>query len=168
MEWVIDTDVLGRAQNYDDNHDHWSVMMRLLSSIGEQDHLLAVDGQHEILGEYYSRLGQDGWVQKWVSRQIARGRVMYYSGGLTINLSRGLRELHFHDDDDVFVAVATRTSTGALVAEESDYTQTVISLLSEHGVRVMDCEAAKIRIDYQSSWLIPPSVAPLPYSSATT
>ena len=147
MEWVIDTDVLVRAQNYDDNHDHWSIVMTLLSYIGDRDHFLAVDDQHIILGEYYDNLQPNGWVQKLIGLQIARKRVNYRTGRLGANISRGLRELRFDTDDDVFIAVAIRTPTGSLVAEESDYTPDVISFLSSHGVRVMDCQAAKAEVD---------------------
>ena len=150
MHWVIDTDVLVRADRFDDDHDHWSKVMRLLNTMDSLDHFLLVDQQDQIFGEYRRNLRQDSWVRKIIDKLLSRNQVFFYSGGLTANIARGLRELAFDTDDDVFVAVANRAPGGRLVAEESDYRPVVIGFLSGHGVRVMDCTAARSEIDRSS------------------
>ena len=139
-----------RADRFDDDHDHWSNVMRLLTEMDNLDHFLVVDQQDKIFGEYHRNLSRDSWVQKIVDRFVSRNKVIYYSGRLTASIARGLRELGFDVDDDVFVAVAHRTSSGWLVAEESDYSGAVIDFLSGYGVRVMECNAAQSEIDHSS------------------
>ena len=86
-------------------------------------------------------------VRKYLQKWAKVGRIYFHSRQLTANLSEGLRRLHFDRDDDVFVAVASKTSSGWLVAEESDYSDQVITFLSGYGVRVIHCETAKTEID---------------------
>ena len=139
MDWVIDTDVLVRAENLANGHDHWLNVFRLLSSMDSLNHLLAMDHSHKVMGEYRRNLSPNGWVGKLLAKFAKRGKVRYLSGELPNRIYAGLRSLGFDEDDDVFVAVATRTTNKLLVAEESDYSQPVVDFLLEHRVRVVDC-----------------------------
>ena len=142
MEWVIDTEVLVHADGLDDRHDHWNHVFGLLDSIDRQSDFLAVDHEDIIKAQYDRRINKSGWVYKFVKKFISRDQILYVSGRLTNRVSSRLRSLRFDLDDDVFVAVATRTSTHCLVAEESDYNDSVIEYLSSEGVQVVDCRAA--------------------------
>ena len=142
MEWVIDTEVLVHADRLDDRHDHWNHVFGLLDSIDRQNDFLAVDHEDIIRSQYDRNINRSGWVYKFVKKFISRDQILYVSGRLTNRVSSQLRSLHFDPDDDVFVAVATRTSTHRLVAEESDYNDSVIEYLSSVGVQVIDCTAA--------------------------
>ena len=142
MEWVIDTEVLVHADGLDDRHDHWNHVFGLLDSIDRQSDFLAVDHEDIIRAQYDRNINKSGWVYKFVKKFISRGKILYVSGRLTNKVSSRLRSLRFDPDDDVFIAVATRTSTHRLVAEESDYTDAVIEYLSGEGVLVLGCQAA--------------------------
>ena len=147
MDWVVDTDVLVRAEQLDDRHDHWVNVMQLLTRMNNLTHSLVVDYDDKISSEYRSNLSATGWVYKLLARFVLRGHVRYVSGRLSNRINRGLRSLGFHDDDDVFVAVASRTSSGLLVAEESDYSQPVVDFLVGHRIRVVDCISASAEVD---------------------
>jgi hypothetical protein len=147
MEWVIDTQVLVRADENNNSHDHLFNVAHLLDSMVRFGHFLSVDIEGRIQGEYRRRLNPNGYVQEYLHYLVSRGRVNYYAGQLTNNVRRGLRSLRFDKDDDVFVGVAARISGGKLVAEESDYTLEVIQFLSVHDIHVMDCAAAVVEID---------------------
>ena len=142
MDWVIDTDVLSRADVGDENHDHCFNVVQLLATMRGSSHVIAMDSEGRIAGEYQRNLNSSGMVNKLLIRLGKDNQIRYVSGQLTNRIERGLRRLGFDSDDDVFVAVATRTSTGRLVAEESDYSDTVVGYLSSQGVRVIDCETA--------------------------
>ena len=142
MDWVIDTDVLVRADRLDDCHDHWNQVFGLLHSIDRKHDYLAVDGEDIIKAQYDRTISRSGWVYRFVQKFISRGQILYVSGRLTNRLASRLRSLHFDSDDDVFVAVATRTSSHRLVAEESDYTDPVVEHLQTVGVYVVDCRTA--------------------------
>ena len=147
MDWVIDTDVLVRADNLGNGHDHWSNVMDLLSSMDRLGHSLVVDYEHKILGQYYSNLTRHGWIIKLLGKFSTRGRIRFVSGGLSDSTYTGLRTRGFHDDDDVFVAVTSNSSSGLLVAEESDYSQPVVEFLLERGIRVVDCAFASAGVN---------------------
>ena len=83
-----------------------------------------------------------GMVNRLLVRLAKDNQIRYVSGRLKIRNTRGLRRLGFDADDDVFVAVASRTSTGRLIAEESDYSATIVDYLLSEGVRVINCEVA--------------------------
>ena len=57
-------------------------------------------------------------------------------------LKSKLNGLNFDNDDYPFVAVASRTGSGKLVAEESDYSAAVRAALTTAGIAVLDCTAA--------------------------
>ena len=142
MDWVIDTDVLVRADRYDENHDHWVRVSGLLSAIDRLSHTLVVDNEDKIKNEYDRNLNNSGWVRRYIQRFTFRGQVRYVSGSLYNRIYNRLRALRFDADDDVFIAVATRTTTHRLVAEESDYSTSVVDYLASEGVRVINCETA--------------------------
>ena len=144
MYWVIDTDVLVRADKFDMEHDHFFNVNTLLLAIRNSDHTLAVDHAHRILNEYRRRIDPNGWVAKFLAEFEMQRQVYTISGRLTNRMTNQLRALAFDPDDYVFVAVAHNAPDSRLVAEESDYTTDVVSYLSGEGVSVLDCiEAAK-------------------------
>ena len=142
MDWVIDTDVLARANDGDERHDHCFNVLQLLGTLRMSGHVIVVDDEGRIDREYRRNLDPTGMVNRLLIRLSKGNQIRYVSGQLTNRIERGLRRLGFDSDDDVFVAVATRTSTRRLVAEESDYSDTVVGYLSSQGVRVIDCETA--------------------------
>ena len=145
MDWAIDTDVLVRVDTGDESHDHCFNVMDLLGIIRQSDHYIVVDQGGLIEGQYRNNLLQVGWVHRFLRNIINQAKIRYVSGSLTNRITGGLDSLHFDPDDHVFVAVAHATrgdSVGKLVAEESDYTDSVIEYLSNQGVQVMDCQAA--------------------------
>lgn len=142
MDWVIDTDVLVRADEFDERHDHFINVMQLLGTMLRSEHVIAVDYEHKIRKEYRENLDPAGWVHKLLRKFVKGGRVVYKSGKLTNRISRKLRLMNFDTDDDVFVAVAYRSSSRRLVAEESDYTDSIIDYLESEGVRIIDCKVA--------------------------
>ena len=150
MDWVIDTDVLVRAEQGQAEHNHFLNIFQLLTGIRRLDDFLAVDHEGLIDREYRKNLPANGNIYRFLKDLAFRRRVLYLSGSLSQRISSGLRNLAFDVDDDVFVAVAHRTSSGRLVAEESDYSGAVIDFLSGYGVRVMDCNAAQSDIDRSS------------------
>ena len=139
MDWVIDTDVLVRAEILANGHDHWLNVFRLLSSMDALGDSLVVDHEGEVLRQYRNNLSPGGFVGQLLSRFTIRNQIRYVSGRLQQRIAAGLRSLRFDSDDDVFVAVASRSSSGLVLAEESDYSQPVVDFLSGHGVRVVDC-----------------------------
>ena len=142
MDWVIDTDVLARANDGDEHHDHCFNVLQLLGTIRMSGHVIAIDDEGRIDREYRRNLDPAGMVNRLLIRLGKDNQIRYVSGRLTNRIERGLRRLRFDSDDDVFVAVATKTSTGRLVAEESDYSDPVVDYLSSQGVRVIDCGTA--------------------------
>ena len=145
MDWVIDTDVLVRAEDGDENHEHCFNVMELLGIIRQSDHYLVVDYDGTIEQQYRENLQPLGWVSKFLKSFVNQAKVRYVSGSLINRITGRLDSLRFDSDDHIFVAVAHGTkgdSVGHLVAEESDYTDTVIEYLSGEGVQVMDCQAA--------------------------
>jgi len=147
VDIVIDTDVLSRADRNDVIHDHYFNVVELLSTMDKLGHKLAVDNGHEILGQYHRNLTKTGMVMPFLSRFVKRGKILYLSGVLKNRLRNGLRGMSFDKDDEVFVAVCSRTGSRALVAEESDYSATVIGFLEVHDIHVMDCAAAKEEVN---------------------
>ncbi len=142
MDWVIDTDVLVRAEDGDERHDHCFNVLGLLGVILKSGHDIVIDDCDKINSQYRNNLYATGLVYRFLKTFASRGQVRYVSGRLINRLSTELRRLGFDSDDDVFVAVATRTSSGRLVAEESDYTDSVVDYLSSEGLQVLDCQAA--------------------------
>ena len=142
MDWVIDTDVLARADVGDENHDHCFNVLQLLATMRGSSHVIAMDSEGRIAGEYQRNLNSRGMVNRLLVRLAKDNQIRYVSGRLKIRNTQGLRRLGFDADDDVFVAVASRTSTGRLIAEESDYSATIVDYLLSEGVRVINCEVA--------------------------
>ena len=140
MDWVIDTDVLARADDGDEHHDHCFNVLQLLGTIRMSGHVIVVDYEGKIDREYRRNLDPAGMVNRLLIRLGKDNQIRYVSGQLNNRIERGLRHLRFDSDDDVFVAVATRTSTRRLVAEESDYSDPVVDYLLSEGVRVINCE----------------------------
>ena len=147
MDLAVDTDVLVRAQEGDERHDHCFNVLELLGNIRSSGHVIVVDYEGRIQGEYRRELDTGGLVFKYLIDIEKRGWFRYVSGRLSNRTAAGLRRLGFHDDDDVFVAVAARSSDGLLVAEESDYAPPVVAFLAQNGVRVMDCLTTRAEID---------------------
>ena len=150
MDWVIDTDVLVRADQLGNGHDHWLNVFRLLSSIDVMGDSLVVDHEHIIEGQYRTNLSNTGFVVKLINKFATRNRIRFVSGVLPRQISSGLRSLGFHNDDDVFVTVASRTSSGLLVAEESDYCPPIVEFLLQHSIRVFNCVIASGEVNRQS------------------
>ena len=145
MDWVIDTDVLVRADEGDEDHEHSFNVMELLGIIRQSDHYLVLDYDGTIEEQYRNNLQPRAWMHRFLRNFVNRAKIRYVSGRLDNRLSNQLRSRQFDQDDDVFVAVAHATkgdSVGRLVAEESDYTDSVVEYLSSQGVQVMDCQAA--------------------------
>ena len=142
MHWVIDTEVLACADRGKECHDHFFNVQQLLGTIRSSGHFIVVDHEGEIEKEYRDNLTSTGWVYKFLNSFSKRGKVLYLSGRLANRLTNGLRHLQFDPSDYPFVAVAKRDSTHLLVAEESDYTESVVEYLSGEGVQVVDCAAA--------------------------
>jgi len=150
MDWVIDTDVLVRADNIGNGHEHYLYVFRLLSAMDSLGDRLTVDYQYRVLREYRNTLRPNGFVGKLLNKFTTRNRIHYVSGELSQQLSAGLRTLRFDIDDDVFVAVASKTTSGQLVAEESDYSCPVVAFLAGHGIRVLDCLSASAEVNRQT------------------
>ena len=142
MDWVIDTDVLARADCGDDCHDHCINVLQLLGTMRASGHVLVVDHELKVIEEYRRNLRPTGVVQKFLKKFADDGKIQYKSGRLVDRMSRKLRRMRFDADDDVFVAVAHGSSSGRLVAEESDYTDSVIDYLASQSVRVINCVTA--------------------------
>ncbi len=144
---MIDTDVLARAEQGDERHDHCLNVLRLLGAIRASNHVIAVDDGDMINREYRKNLDSSGLVYRFLQSFASRGRVRHVSGRLTNRMSRDLRNRRFDPDDDVFVAVASRSSSERLVAEETGYAVTIVDYLSNRGVRVINCEVASGEAD---------------------
>ena len=141
MDWVIYTDVLVRAEGFDERHDHWFNINDLLGIIRQSDHYFVMDYGGAIKEQYRKNLAARGWVHRFLDKLINQAKIRYVSGKLTIRLTDRLDSLHFDSDDHIFVAVA-HASRGRLVAEESDYTDAVVNFLVAEGVQVIGCEVA--------------------------
>ena len=150
MDWVIDTDVLVRADNLVNGHNHWFNVIGILRDMYIRGHSLSIDHEGVIDSQYRRNLGPRGLVYKFLGMLASRGQIRYLSGQLPRGIDVGLRALGFDIDDDVFVAVTSRTSSGLLVAEESDYCQPVVDFLLEHRIRVVDCVFASREVNIRS------------------
>ena len=64
MDWVIDTDVLVRADDWNENHGHCFNVMDLLGIIRQSDHYLVLDYDGTIEQQYRKNLQPRGWVSK--------------------------------------------------------------------------------------------------------
>lgn len=144
MLWVIDTDVLVRAEDL--AIDHGMNIFQMLGRLTDGNHRIVVDYTHQVLGQYYGNLSPTGWVFKILKQLVTRGQINYVSGNVPRNLSEGLDSLRFDIDDYVFVGVTSRSADRVLVAEESDYSPDVVRFLSDHGISVINCSAARIKI----------------------
>jgi len=142
--WVIDTDVLVRAEDL--AIDHGMNIFQMLGRLTDGNHRIVVDYTHQVLGQYYGNLSPTGWVIKILKQLATRGQINYVSGNVPRNLSEGLDSLRFDIDDYVFVGVTSRSADRVLVAEESDYSPDVVRFLSDHGISVINCSAARIKI----------------------
>ena len=145
MDWVIDTDVLVGVDSGNEDHGHCLNVIHLLGIIRQSDHFIVIDHEGTIQRQYQKNLKRQGWVHRFLKDFVNQSKIRYESGKLNNRLTSKLNSLHFDPDDHVFVAVAYATrgdSVGRLVAEESDYTDSVIEYLLEQNVRVMDCSAA--------------------------
>ena len=143
MDWVIDTDVLARADAISIEHGHYFNVSYLLGHIRETSQSIAVDDQYVIFGEYHRTLRRNGPMIVFLTSLAQRGLVRYVSGNVPRKIQAGLAKLGFHDDDYVFVGVASRASGKTLVAEETDYSVAVVSLLVDHDITVVGCEDAR-------------------------
>ncbi len=126
----------------DEGHAHYFNVMGLLDAMWSSGQVIVVDDGYRIEREYLRNMDSESWAYRYYLRFSRSNRVRHVSGRLPNRISRGLRRLTFDSDDDVFVAVAHRTSSGRLVAEESDYSTSVVDYLASEGIRVINCEVA--------------------------
>lgn len=133
MEYVVDTQVVL------DSVDCLNCFETLQSI--SKNHTLVLDTENLILNEYYHKLRKDSFTQKVLKRIFLEQRVQYYSSTVTPKIREALERLSgFHNDDHKFVAVTARSIDKALIAEESDYSETVCSSLkADLCIDVIDC-----------------------------
>ncbi len=128
VEWVLDTWVLVKAGDID--FEGWWDAVDLLDEISRR-HRLALDTERSIDAEYLRNIKPRTIVARWwtdIQRRTGR-TVRYSSTPHKRDSSHLLNRLHFDSSDLKFVAVASKTSSRLLVAEESDYTEEVKNYL---------------------------------------
>ena len=76
MDWVIDTDVLVRAEGLDERHEHWFNINDLLGIIRQSDHYIVMDYDGAIEEQYRNNLQPLGWVYRFLSLSQKSGLVM--------------------------------------------------------------------------------------------
>jgi len=133
MDWTLDTWVLHKAAGGD-----WDAAV-LLGNILHKHHGVALDHENQIKTQYENCARETGHklIRKWVQEVILK-LAHWRSGKLTLSHQRALQNLKFDKGDWVFVAVASRTQSKLLVAEESDYTSKVKEyLLAQMSVSVL-------------------------------
>ena len=93
MDWVIDTDMLVRAEEDkegDEVHAHFFNVMELLGIIRRSDHYLVMDYDDRIKEEYRNNLQPRGWVSNFLKYFSNQAKVRYVSGRLTNRLTERL------------------------------------------------------------------------------
>ena len=121
MQWVIDTDVMVKADQGLTDHEHDLKIIDLTSIIRREGHFLALDSDWEIENQYRRNIDPRGNIIRFLNYLAKNGRLVHYSGNVPNPLKTKLRSLNFHNDDYVFVGVAGRTRDKILLAEETDY-----------------------------------------------
>jgi len=127
IDFVVDTWVLATCHesNSDDSLDAIGLLHALLNS-----HRIVLDLEGDIEREYKPYIwmgGKGGIVSTWWRKMMRRGDKFYYlSNTVPSHHKSHLRDkLGFDSSDLKFVGVASRTTSGYLIAEESDYSQPV-------------------------------------------
>lgn len=146
-EWVIDTEVLYKASNFQAPAKALQTHHFLTNIWESPQQKVAVDSEGKIEAEYercFSDPKNEFQWQWWKYIKWNAKKVVSYPGKLSNEHTNHLiRSLRFHNDDLPFVGVASKTRDKLLVAEESDYTTQVREYLkSELQVRVMSVEEA--------------------------
>ena len=95
MDWVIDTDVLVRAEEGDETHEHCFNVMYLLGIIRQSDHYLVMDHNGTIERQYRENLKPLRLVHRFLKNFVNQAKIRYVSGRLTNRLTSGLDLLHF-------------------------------------------------------------------------
>lgn len=137
-DWTIDTGILYQAAAAD--MDATYLLLRIL----RQAHNVAFDHDGHIQREYRRCVESTSnpLLRKWV-RACADKLAVFYTGKLNSRQKQALNDLSFDRDDWPFVGVSSRTESGNLVSEDSDYTSKVTEYLSAQlGICVRDIATA--------------------------
>jgi len=144
--WTIDTWVLYKAAELDFD------AITLLSNVRTR-HFVAFDYEGHIRSEYESCKRRTSRqqreypgstiIEKWLAELIRRKAIFNNSGLLQERHRQHLEQLKFDPSDMPFVAVCYRTPDKLLVAEESDYNETVTKYLRDQmGIQVLTISQA--------------------------
>lgn len=142
LDWVIDAQILVDADNNVVDHGHLQNVLQLLTDIRKNNQPFCVDHYFYVLGQYRKNLNPTGTIAALLNDFMSRNQIRFVDDHPPRKLLNELRNLQFDEDDLVFVGIACHSSSGFLVAEESDYTAEIIDLLARHGVKVLDCQCA--------------------------
>jgi hypothetical protein len=96
------------------------------------DVFLALDTGGQIRVEYERKMGAESEGRKWLANLAVHDRIrMHDLARLSTKARVELDKAHFHTTDRKFVRLAMSTESRCLVAEESDYSQTVCRALKK-------------------------------------
>lgn len=146
-EWTVDTWVLYEAAKGE------CEIIDMLFFIRTLKHNIVLDHEKHILSEYnrcLDRILRDNktytsnyFVQNWIKIINEKKRVSFYSNQLSKKSRAKLLEMKFDRSDWPFVGACARSNGKALIAEESDYTQEIVSYLKSNlkikVLKVQDC-----------------------------
>lgn len=105
---------------------------------------LALDTGGQIRAEYERKMGADSEGRKWLANLAVHDRIrMHDLASLPRRVKVELDKAHFHQSDRKFVRLAMATESKCLVAEESDYSKTVVKVLQKDaGLFIHSAETA--------------------------
>lgn len=149
-EWVLDAWVLARAA---DERAPDRDALELLDLIYRVCDTVLLDGWHgPVSSEYRRRALPRGAVARWLKRMVSSQNPVKVHCLTDVQVDEGhckhlIGHLHFHDDDIPYLALASRASDRLLVAQESDYTQSVVAYVRNAlGVTVVSVREAVAEI----------------------
>lgn len=145
-QWTIDAWVIYVAS--DSTQELYLKAVEFLNAVAIEGRI-CVDHGGKILDEYEACFAgfPTGFPVKWFDRMQRSGRIDFLAENLSEKVKRRLKRLHFHDDDLVYVAVASRSVDKVLVTGDSDYTAEVRTCLRDHaGVKVVDLEDISVSV----------------------
>jgi predicted nucleic acid-binding protein len=144
QQWVVDTWVLEKCNDF--SSGICVDCTAFLSAILENGRL-CVDIEGEILEEYDRYIQPHTFLSHWRHRMVReKGQISFFSNKLSNKCEQHLlKNLHFHSDDIMFVAVASKTKDKLLVSGDSDYNENVCEYLNNQlSVTVVSPRKAKI------------------------
>ncbi len=118
MNWVIDTNILIFASNV--NEEKYFNAVEFVLDV-RKNHSIVIDHKREIVKEYNKKLKNNPFYKKWWKHMIStKGKIAFHDSKIPSYHKNKLENLKFHNDDLLFVGVASNSCDKLLVTEDKD------------------------------------------------